>query len=123
MLRAALTITGIVLAALGGVIAYRAAFLAPSETFVVSEAGSVREVSHTWRALGGFVLLIIGAAVAFLAARRRAEWCPKAVLLQIPARCLCGVRKLATPLLGHYSAPDALDVFSRATLLCGSSRP
>jgi hypothetical protein len=69
-LRPAAIIFGIVLAAVGGVIAYRAFFLEPSSAVVISNAG-VRDLPDTFRVLEGIVLLIVGAALAFTAARRK----------------------------------------------------
>lgn len=63
-------IGGIMMAALGGVIAYRAAFLAPAEAVVISDAGRVRELPDLLRIALGLVLLAAGAALAFLSARR-----------------------------------------------------
>ncbi len=63
------TIIGIVLAATGGVIAYRAAFLEPHAAVVVTET-SVRELPNVARITGGLALLVIGTSVAFFAARR-----------------------------------------------------
>jgi hypothetical protein len=72
-MRAALVTIGIALAALGGVVAYRAAFVAAPVAFVVNESsGSVHEVHNVWRVAGGVALFIAGASLAFLAARRRA---------------------------------------------------
>ncbi len=62
-------IIGVVLAALGGVIAYRAAFLEPNAAIVVTDRG-VREVPDMLRIVGGIALLLVGAATAFFAARR-----------------------------------------------------
>jgi hypothetical protein len=71
--RALLITVGIVLAAAGGAIAYRAAFGDAPSTFVVDEAsGSVREAHNVWRVALGVLLLVAGAGLAFLAARRRA---------------------------------------------------
>lgn len=70
MLRTIAIIFGIVLAAVGGVIAYRALFLDPSAAVVISEKG-VRELPNTFRVIEGIVLLVVGAAVAFMAARRK----------------------------------------------------
>ncbi len=70
MLRAIAIILGIVLAAVGGVIAYRAYFLEPSAAVVISNTG-VRELPDTFRVIGGLILLILGAAMAFIAARRK----------------------------------------------------
>ena len=69
MLRPIAIIFGIVLAAVGGVIAYRALFLEPSAAVVISSKG-VRELPDTFRLVEGIVLLIVGAAIAFTAARR-----------------------------------------------------
>ena len=70
MLRAIVIILGIVLAAVGGVIAYRAFFIEPSAAVVISERG-VRELPDTLRVAEGIVLFLVGAAVAFAAAVRR----------------------------------------------------
>ena len=70
MLRAIAVILGIVIAAVGGVIAYRAYFLEPSAAVIISERG-VRELPDTYRTIEGIVLLIFGATMAFFAARRR----------------------------------------------------
>ena len=70
MLRAFCIIFGIVLAAVGGVIAYRALFLEPASAVVISSRG-VRELPDTFRLVEGIVLLIVGAAIAFIAALRR----------------------------------------------------
>lgn len=65
-------ILGIVIAAIGGVIAYRALFLEPSSAVVITET-EVRELPNTARVVGGMALLAIGAALAFFAARRRSS--------------------------------------------------
>ncbi len=70
MLRAIAIFLGIVLAAVGGVIFYRAYFLEPSAAVIISERG-VRELPDTYRTIEGLALLIFGAAMAFFAARRR----------------------------------------------------
>jgi hypothetical protein len=70
MLRPIAIILGIVLAAVGGVIAYRALFLEPAAAVVISNSG-VRELPDTFRVAGGIALLIVGAAIAFTAALRR----------------------------------------------------
>lgn len=63
-------ILGIVIAAIGGVIAYRSLFLEPTAAVVITET-EVRELPNTVRVVGGIALLAIGTALAFLAARRR----------------------------------------------------
>ena len=60
---------GILIATAGGVIAYRALFLEPTSTVVITET-EVRELPNYTRVVGGTLLLLIGAAVAFLAATR-----------------------------------------------------
>lgn len=70
MLRAIAIVFGIVLAAAGGVIAYRAFFLEPSAAVVISERG-IRELPNTLHAAEGIVLLILGAAIALTAAVRK----------------------------------------------------
>ncbi len=63
-------IVGIVIAAIGGVIAYRALFLEPSSAVVITET-EVRELPNTARVVGGMALLAIGIALAFFGARRK----------------------------------------------------
>jgi len=70
MLRVIAIIFGIVLAAVGGVIAYRAYFLEPAAAVMISERG-VRELPDTYRTIEGIALLIFGATMAFFAARRK----------------------------------------------------
>jgi hypothetical protein len=72
MLRAIAIICGIVLAAVGGVIAYRAFFLEPSAAIVISSEGT-RELPDTFRVVGGIALLIVGTALAFTAALRKPQ--------------------------------------------------
>ena len=71
-MRIAGILVGIVLAAVGGVVAYRAAFIAPRAAVVISEsAGRVRELPDLLRIGVGLALLLTGASLAFLCARRR----------------------------------------------------
>jgi hypothetical protein len=63
-------ILGVVIAAIGGVISYRALFLEPSSAVLVTET-EVRELPNTARVAGGMVVLAIGAVLAFFAARRK----------------------------------------------------
>jgi len=51
---------------------YRALFLEPSAAVIITET-EVRELPNTARVVGGIALLVIGAAVAFFAARRRSR--------------------------------------------------
>jgi hypothetical protein len=68
-MRVLLFICGVGLAALGGVIAYRALFLEPETTLVITNT-SVHQYPNTLRLTGGLALLVIGAAIAFFGARR-----------------------------------------------------
>jgi len=70
MLRILAIVLGIVLAAIGGVIAYRAYFLEPAAAVIISDRG-VRELPDTYRTIEGILLLMVGAAMAFFAARRK----------------------------------------------------
>jgi hypothetical protein len=72
VLRIIVIIFGIVVAAVGGVIAYRAFFLEPAAAVIISERG-VRELPDTLKVVEGVVLLIVGAAIAFLAAVQHAR--------------------------------------------------
>jgi uncharacterized protein YjeT (DUF2065 family) len=65
-------IFGIAIGAVGGVIAYRALYLEPSAGVVITDT-DIRQLPDTARVAGGFALLVIGAAVAFIAARRRTK--------------------------------------------------
>lgn len=65
-----LVIFGIVVAAVGGAIAYRALFLEPAAAVLITNT-EVRELPNYARVVGGVLLLIAGAAVAFFAAIRK----------------------------------------------------
>jgi hypothetical protein len=68
--RVVLIIFGIVLAAAGGVLAYRSYFVDPHTAVVITDT-TVREVPNMARVAGGLVLLVLGALVALFAALRR----------------------------------------------------
>ena len=68
-MRVALIIVGIFLAAAGGVIAFRALYLEPTSTVVIT-SDEIRELPNYTRVVGGALMVLIGAAVAFLAATR-----------------------------------------------------
>ena len=70
MLRPIALIVGLALAALGGVIAYRALFLEPTTTVLITRT-DVRELPSTLRVAGGLLLLAADASLAFFAARRK----------------------------------------------------
>ena len=63
-------IFGIVIAAVGGVVAYRAYFLDPSAAIVITNT-DIREVPDYFRIVMGLVLLVVGAAIAYTAALRK----------------------------------------------------
>ena len=69
-MRVAGIIIGLVVAAAGGVIIYRALFLEPSAGVVITDE-SVREIPNTLRLTSGSILFLLGAALAFFAARRK----------------------------------------------------
>jgi hypothetical protein len=70
MVRILLIIFGIVIAAVGGVLAYRAYFLAPPEAIVITDS-EIREVPDYFRVVSGLILLLVGAAIAYTSAVRR----------------------------------------------------
>jgi hypothetical protein len=69
IMRVALIIVGIFLAAAGGVIAFRALYIEPTSTVVITSE-EIRELPNYTRVVGGALMLLVGAAVAFLAATR-----------------------------------------------------
>jgi hypothetical protein len=70
MLKPILVIFGIVVAAVGGAIAYRALFLEPASAVLITNT-EVRELPNYARVIGGVLLLIAGAALAFFTAIRK----------------------------------------------------
>lgn len=70
MLRIIALIFGLIVAAAGGVIAYRAFFLEPRTAALVTET-NVHQLPDMIRAGGGLIMLVGGACVAFFAARRK----------------------------------------------------
>jgi uncharacterized membrane protein len=70
MLRIVALLIGLAVAAWGGVIAYRAFFLEPATTVVIT-GESVREYPDMMRAGLGLLMLVCGACLAFFASRRR----------------------------------------------------
>ena len=69
-MRVILIIFGIVLAAAGGVLAYRSYFVEPTAAVVITET-TVREVPNMARVFAGLLLLLAGTALALFAAFRR----------------------------------------------------
>jgi hypothetical protein len=70
MFRVVALILGLAIAAWGGVIAYRALFLEPATTIVIT-GESVRQYPDMLRAGLGLLMLAGGAGLAFFASRRR----------------------------------------------------
>jgi len=62
-------IIGILVATAGGVVTYRALYLEPRTSVVISETG-VRELPNYKRVVGGALMLVCGAAVAMVAATK-----------------------------------------------------
>ncbi len=63
-------ILGIVIAAFGGAIAYRALFLEPTAAVVITNT-EVRELPDTFRVVAGIGLFVLGTAIALGAALRK----------------------------------------------------
>jgi len=70
MLRIIAVVFGILLAAVGGVTAYRAYFLEPSTAVVITNT-DVRQLPDTFCVVSGLLLLLVGAAIAYTAALRK----------------------------------------------------
>ena len=71
-MRKILIVVGILLATIGGVIAYRALYLEPSSTLVITNT-SVSEGPNYGRVIGGAFLLVFGVALAFFGIRKRSS--------------------------------------------------
>ena len=63
-------IVGIVIAAAGGALVYHALFIEPPNALVTS-TGTIREVPNMLHIVGGIIMLIIGASLAFFSLRRK----------------------------------------------------
>ena len=72
IVKALLLIVGIIVATAGGVITYRALYVEPRSTVVISETG-IRQLPNQARVIGGALLFVGGSALAIYAATRRAR--------------------------------------------------
>lgn len=68
-MKAFLLIVGLLVATIGGVTTYRALYVEPRSAVVISDTG-VRSVPDYKRVIAGALLVVGGAAVAFMAARK-----------------------------------------------------
>jgi len=68
-LRVSLLIVGILVATAGGVTTYRALYVEPRSAVIITES-EVRELPNYKRVVGGALMLVCGAAVAVIAARK-----------------------------------------------------
>jgi hypothetical protein len=68
-LKAFLLIVGILVATAGGVTLYRALYVEPRSAIVITET-EVRELPNYKRVVGGALMLVCGAAVALIAAKK-----------------------------------------------------
>jgi hypothetical protein len=65
-------IAGIAIAAAGGALAYHALFVEPPKADLVNTGtGTIHELPNMLHVIGGAIMLILGAGVAFLSARRK----------------------------------------------------
>lgn len=63
-------IAGVLIAAVGGALAYHGLFVEPPRADLVTATGSVHKVPNMLHVIGGIIMLVAGACVAFIAARR-----------------------------------------------------
>ncbi|HEV8369040.1 MAG TPA: hypothetical protein VGQ39_13890 [Pyrinomonadaceae bacterium] len=68
-MKAFLLIVGILVATAGGVTLYRALYVEPRSAIVITET-EVRELPNYKRVVGGALMLVCGAAVALIAAKK-----------------------------------------------------
>ncbi|MGB9180465.1 MAG: hypothetical protein WCB68_14630 [Pyrinomonadaceae bacterium] len=64
-------IFGIVIAAIGGALAYHGWFVEARTAALITSTGAVHEMPNLLHVIGGIILLIFGAALAFFSLRRR----------------------------------------------------
>lgn len=68
-MRVFILIVGILVATAGGVTTYRALYVEPRSAVIITET-EVRELPNYKRVVGGALMLVCGAAVAVIAARK-----------------------------------------------------
>ena len=68
-MRVFVLIVGILVATAGGVTTYRALYVEPRSAVIITES-EVRELPNYKRVVGGALMLVCGAAVSFIAARK-----------------------------------------------------
>ena len=68
-MRVFVLIVGILVATAGGVTTYRALYVEPRSAVIITES-EVRELPNYKRVVGGALMLVCGAAVAIIAARK-----------------------------------------------------
>lgn len=71
-MKALLVIIGIMLATIGGVITYRALYVEPKSSLVITET-DIRLLPNRTRVVGGALLLVGGTALALFAAVRKVK--------------------------------------------------
>lgn len=72
MVKTLLLIVGILVATAGGVITYRALYVEPKSTVVITET-EVRELPNYTRVIGGALLFVGGSALALYSAVRKVK--------------------------------------------------
>lgn len=71
-MKALLLIVGLLLATIGGVITYRALYVEPKSTVVITDT-EIRQLPNYTRVVGGALVFVGGTALALFAAVRRAK--------------------------------------------------
>lgn len=71
-MKALLLILGIMLATIGGVITYRALYVEPKTTVVITDT-EIRQLPNYTRVVGGALLFVGGTALALFAAVRKVK--------------------------------------------------
>ena len=71
-MKALLLIVGVILATIGGVITYRALYLEPKTTVMITSTAT-RELPNYARVVGGALLFVGGSALALFAATKRTK--------------------------------------------------